>query len=454
MLLGHVFKPFIEASPISVMVRGLLENALDAKRIDALSEEKAKGQYTRELLFSTLVRLMSLVVFRIRPSVHASYQSLMKQISVSVISVYNKLKGVEPAVSAELIRYSGCQLAPIIHQMKGALPPLLPGYRVKILDGNSLSGTEHRLRVLRQTAAGALPGKSLLVLDPCLMLVVDAFLCEDGDAQERSLLGEVLKTVEPKDVWIGDRNFCTTRFLFGIVQKQGFFIIRQHGNSLHWEVKGGWKSKGSIDSGRVAEQPIELWDEEGRRMRVRRVRLCLKRPTRDGDQVPYILTNLPEKQLSAPVVANLYRKRWTLENAFHFLTKTLRCEINTLGYPPAALFGFSLAVVAYNILSAVRAALRSVHGGERVEEEVSSYYPADDIGYTYGGMMVAIAPRHWALFRSLSVAAMAQKLQHLARHVQLERYRRHPRGPKKPKKPISRENAGHVSTARLLAAAV
>lgn len=125
-----------------------------------------------------------------------------------------------------------------------------------------------------------------------------------------------------------------------------------------------------------------------------------------------------------------------------------------MGYPPAALFGFSLAVVAYNILSAVRAALRSVQGGERVEEEVSSYYLADDIGYTYGGMMVAIAPRHWVFFRSLSVAAMARRLCALARRVQLERYRRHPRGPKKPKKPISRKNAGHVSTARLLAAAV
>lgn len=47
--------------------------------------------------------------------------------------------------------------------------------------------------------------------------------------------------------------FGTEEFIFGIVQKQGFFIIRQHGRSLHWEVKGGWKRKGSIDSGRAAD---------------------------------------------------------------------------------------------------------------------------------------------------------------------------------------------------------
>lgn len=454
MLLGKVFERFIEASPVTVMVRGLLEQVLAAERVDALFAEKAKGQYTRELFFSTLVNLMSLVVFRIRPSVHAAYQAMAEEVPVSIISIYNKLQGVEPEVSAELIRDTGGWLTPIIRQMKGELPPLLPGYRVKILDGNALSGTEHRLSVLRNTAAGALPGKSLVVLDPSLMLVVNAHLCEDGHTQERRLVGEVLKTVEPREVFLADRNFCTTKVLFGIVQKEGFFIIRQHGRALHWEIAGGWKRKGHIDSGRVAEQPIELWDEEGRRMRVRRVRICLKQATRDGDRVLYILTNLPEKEAGARKVAELYRNRWTLENAFHLLTTTLRCEINTLGYPPAALFGFSLAVVAYNILSVVRAALRSVHGGEKIEEEVSSYYLACEITYTYGGMMVAIPPRHWVSFRNLSVSAMAQRLQDLARHVRLERYRRHPRGPKKPKKQICRKNAGHVSTARLLAGIV
>ena len=48
------------------------------------------------------------------------------------------------------------------------------------------------------------------------MLVIDAFPCEDGHAQERSLLGQVEATVQPKDLWIDDRNFCTTGFLFGM----------------------------------------------------------------------------------------------------------------------------------------------------------------------------------------------------------------------------------------------
>ena len=36
---------------------------------------------------------------------------------------------------------------------------------------------------------------------------------------------------------------------------------------------------------------------------------------------------------------------------------SLRCEINTLGYPQAALFGFAMAVVSYNLLVLTRAGL-------------------------------------------------------------------------------------------------
>ena len=78
-------------------------------------------------------------------------------------------------------------LTTIIHQLGVELPVLLPGYRVKILDGNGLGATEHRLEVLRNTRAGPLPGKSLVVLDPQLGLASDIFPCEDGYTQERAL---------------------------------------------------------------------------------------------------------------------------------------------------------------------------------------------------------------------------------------------------------------------------
>ena len=47
-----------------------------------------------------------------------------------------------------------------------------------------------------------------------------------------------------------------------------------------------------------------------------------------------------------------------MERMFHTLTVALTCEIKTLGYPQAALFGFCLAVVAYNAVALVQASLR------------------------------------------------------------------------------------------------
>jgi IS4 transposase len=61
-------------------------------------------------------------------------------------------------------------------------------------------------------------------------------------------------------------------------------------------------------------------------------------------------------------VARLYRNRWRVETAFQHLAQDLKSEIKTLGYPRAALFGFCIGLVAYNMLAVLKAALRQVHG--------------------------------------------------------------------------------------------
>ena len=61
-MLGAIFERVVEESPISVMVRGLMERSLAPEKINLIFEPNAQTQYTRELLFSRLVDLMSLVV--------------------------------------------------------------------------------------------------------------------------------------------------------------------------------------------------------------------------------------------------------------------------------------------------------------------------------------------------------------------------------------------------------
>src|SRR4051812_11862896 len=451
MILGDVFERFAQDSPLSVMARGVMENALNPTLVDRLFEDVADKQYTKRLLFSSIVDLMSLVVCRIQPAVHAAYQAHAETIDATVQAVYGKLDRTEPATSAALVRSTAARLGPVIDAMGGARPPLLPGYHVRILDGNHLAGTEHRIQELRALRAGALPGQALVVLDPRLMLATDVVLCEDGHAQERSLLGQVLEFVAEKDLWIADRNFCTTDFLFGIARRDGFFVIRQHASTLHWEFVGKRRACGRIETGKVFEQTIRATDDAGEILFLRRVTVLLDQPTRDGETELHLLTNVPAKDAKAKVIADLYRKRWTIETAFQELEATLDGEVNTLGYPKAALFAFSVALVAYNVLSTLKGALRAVHGEQVVTKDVSGYYVADEIRMTQRGMMIAIPEDEWVVFHDLAPRELAGVLVRLAAAVRLPRYRKHPRGPKKPQ-PQKQSGAKikHVATAKLL----
>ena len=135
--------------------RGIIENALNPQVLDQLFKEAcAEKQFTHKLLFSTIVNLISVVVCRIRPSIHAAFQARAKTVGASIDAVYDKLDGTETAVSAAWsLRWP--RLAPVIDAMGGGRAEWLPGYRVRILDGNHLPGSEHRLKELRTIRAGA-----------------------------------------------------------------------------------------------------------------------------------------------------------------------------------------------------------------------------------------------------------------------------------------------------------
>jgi hypothetical protein len=449
-MLGEVFERFVEKAPVAVMVRGILERVLSADALDELFERVAERQYTRELLFSSVFELMNLVVCRIQPSIHAAYQENKESIETSLTAIYEKLSGIDTATSRALVGDTAEQLGAAVRQMNGACLPWLPGYRVKVLDGNCIEATAHRLEVLRTTSAGALPGKSLVVYEPELQMATEVFPCEDGHAQERSLLSAVLATVMARDLWIMDRNFCVRDFLHGISAAEAYYICRQH-QGLPWEQDGEERFVGRCESGAIYEQWIQVSDSEGNSRRCRRIRIVLKKATRDGDKVLVLLTNLSKSAAHAKQIAEMYRKRWTIETAFQELEAHLHSEINSLGYPKAALFGFCVALVAYNVLAVVKAALRSVHGEHKIANEVSGYYLSGHLARTYEGMTISIPEEEWLIFQGMSAAAFAGTLQQLASKVNLAKFKKHKRGPKKPRaKRTTDSKQPHVSTARLL----
>jgi hypothetical protein len=190
-------------------------------------------------------------------------------------------------------------------------------------------------------------------------------------------------------------------------------------------------------------------DAKKREHRFRHIVIYLDKPTRDGETEIHLVTNLPPR-FAARKLADVYRRRWTIEAAFGEIAAALRGEINTLAYPPAALLGFCLALTMYNLLSVIKSALRVAHKVDR--ETISTYHLAEEISCTYRGMMIAIPPPCWEKeFGGLTVAKMASKLIALAKRVNLEHFRKHPRGPKKPPpKKFNKKHRSHVATKRVL----
>ena len=450
MLPAQILDRFVARCPAVVMVRATLERLLRPERLEQIFEDARQRQYSKQLLFSQLVAVMTAVATRVHTSVHAAYLDGKDRLGVSPAALYEKLNHLELGTSQALVRETALDAAKVIDAMPGSQIEVLPGFEVFYLDGNHLAATEHRLAELRVTREGPLPGQSLALLDAQRALIVDLVACEDGHAQERSFLPEMLARIRAATVIVADRNFCTSKFLFGLAMRGAYFVIRQHATTLTWKLRGRRRRVGRVATGMVYEQGMEL-HFEGMTLSIRRVTLVLDRPTQSGDTEVHIVTNLSAEQATAQQVAETYGTRWTVESAFQTLTDVLRCEVETLGYPRAALFSFATAVLAYNTYAVVQASLRAAHGAEVIKEKLSAYHLMNDVAATYVGMDIAVADECWETYREMPAGTFAKAMIKLAHRVKLARYPKKKRGPKKPqprKKSGARNH--HISTARLL----
>lgn len=473
MALDTVLARFVAECPVAVMARLALQRAISSDWVDAVFEEHRQRQYTRELLFSTVVDLMGLVALGMRPSLHAAAQRAMAtgELSVSLPALYEKVNHTAPAVLRALVQGSAARLAPVSTRLQPATTAVsaLPGYRLRIVDGNHLPASEKRAKPLRGVRSAALPGQALVVYDPTTGLVVDLCPGEDAHACERSFLPPLLEHAGPGDLWIGDRHFATRGIIGALTERGAAVLVREGGAHPRPTASGPRRRIGRSETGMVYEQTVEIplplpaMPASGPSvLRLRRIEVELDDPTEDGETVIRLLTTLPATDADAITVAALYRKRWTIEGMFQRLEAVLQSEVRPLGQPRAALLAFSIAVVAYNVLAVVETAVEA-EAVERAQADssantepvpISMYYVAQEVREYYRGLLVAVDPAVWEHYDSQGPAALALTLQRMAAHVRLEALRKHPRKPTSKRKPGYAPRSDvqrHVATARLLA---
>lgn len=443
---SKIFDRFVEKAPFAVMTRMLAQDFIGSN-LNRIFDDNRELQYDYVATFAAVAATVADVALNFSDNFNQAYKEHKEELEVSRQSFYAKTRGVEPTVSEALVLHSAERAIEMQEALDFDAWELLPGYRCLSVDGNVLAKSDKRLKVLREVKGAPLPGKIVARFDLQRQIFDRAYVLLDGHSQESTCCDRIVDDLAPKDVLIADRHYCIVPFLTKIAKASGFFVIRQHGR-LKGVLLGKRKRIGRTSTGVAYEQEMQLSAADDA-MTVRRITVELDKPTRDGDEVIHVLTNLPT-EVAATAVAELYRHRWEEETAFNVLQMTLTCEHTGIGHPKAATFLFCMSVVAFNLRQTIFAALYATHDEEAVGE-TSHFHVSKNVSDKTEGMLIAITEEEWDDLIPSTTRGLVSLLKKIAGKIVLREFRKSNRGPKKKKPHRSRNVASsHVSTAKLL----
>ena len=161
----------MEVSPLTVLVRGVLEWACPDSFFEDLFDRQCRPrQWNRKLAISAIAWLMLAVVSGVRRSVFAAFQADQAQRGphhhrhggrvVRQVRPDRPRASPPPSSASPAARMHGLLTAAGVREPFG-----WEGYRVTMLDGTDLGGTEHRLKPLRRIKAAGLPGRFVAAYD-------------------------------------------------------------------------------------------------------------------------------------------------------------------------------------------------------------------------------------------------------------------------------------------------
>lgn len=440
---------FLEQCPFAVLtqvaLRGLIHN-----EFDDLFHENRSRQYEGEQKFSAMANAVADVVLRFAENFRQAYSKHREELGVSLTSFYNKINATELQTSEAVVARTANRAAKLQDQLGVETWQVLEGYNVYAIDGNHLQESEKRLKPLRQLHDAPLAGTTVARFDLQRQLFDRAYLLADAHAQESTTLVRVLDDLGEGDLLLADRHFCILSFLRAANEKGCSFLVRQHGR-FKGVLVGSRREIGRTETGVAYEQTIKTSSAPDALV-MRRVSVELDQPTRDGDKVIHLLTNLPP-EVDARKIAELYHLRWEEETGFFYLTTTMTCELKSVGNPQAALFLFCMAMMAFNARQVVFASLYAEHEEELVNE-VSHHAVSVEVSRYSDGMLVVLDDSFWQRYLGDQFEQLTTCLREVSAAVNPSAYRKSKRGPKKPvEKPPHTRPKNHVSTAKLLAQA-
>lgn len=181
------------------------------------------------------------------------------------------------------------------------------------VDGSALEALFRKLKALQDTPAGSLAGKICTVIDLATRLPEQIWYNAEALAHDTNFLAKILSMVHTGTLWIFDRGFYDFAFFDALIDRGGHFITRLKSNAV-LRVQTIL-----FHSPEVRDRLILLGGENGscqHMLRLIEVRF-------GAIWYSYLTSVLDPAILPASVVADLYRRRWRIEEAFLVVKRLL-----------------------------------------------------------------------------------------------------------------------------------
>lgn len=311
-------------SPDNEVVRERLKSLLTPAVYGQLAHYRTLGLRARILGLPVMVAAVLTMLWRQVPSVC----ELMKMLAREDLLWTPPVRVSQQALSkrfltfpAELFQRVLMELLPTLRERWAARQRPLPEsvtYALKsfshifAVDGSTLEALFRKLKALQDTPVGALAGKICTVIDLATRLPAHIWFTEDAQAHDATFLDRILQFAEVGTLWVFDRGFYDFTFFDNLIDRGVAWITRLKSNAVVTV------SQVLLQTTNIRDRIIILGGVNPCRHPVRLIEVRFGRTW-----YRYLTSVLDPIVLPASAVADLYRRRWRIEEAFLVVKRLL-----------------------------------------------------------------------------------------------------------------------------------